>query len=257
MIILLSPAKTLDFESDVPTQKTSDPLFLKDTKELILILKKMSGKQLSTLMGISAKLGELNAERFKTFKLPQNPEQCRQAVLAFKGDVYEGLQAERFSESDFSFAQKQLRLLSGLYGVLRPLDLIQPYRLEMGTDLPNNAGKNLYDFWKTKVTTQIQKDLKETNSKVLLNLASNEYFSAVNSKAIEVPIISPVFKDFKNGDYKIISFFAKKARGLMAGHVLRNRIDNPADLRSFKNEGYKYDPKSSTPAKPVFLRKAS
>ncbi len=204
-------------------------------------------------MGISDKLGQLNAERFRTWHTPFTPDNARQAVLAFKGDVYTGLDAERFSEKEFEIAQKRLRILSGLYGVLKPLDLMQPYRLEMGTKFENRRGKDLYAFWGSKVTDELNRLLKADDG-VLVNLASNEYFKSVRKKDLEGRLVTPQFKDWKNGQYKIISFYAKKARGLMARYVIKERITHPDGLKDFTYQGYRYSAEHSKPDSLVFLR---
>ena len=212
--MVISPAKTLDYESPLATSTYTQPEFLEDACELVDQLKTLEPHQISNLMSISDKLGQLNAERFQNWHTPFTPENARQAVLAFKGDVYTGLDAESFSEQDFDFAQQHLRMLSGLYGVLKPLDLMQPYRLEMGTRFENNRGKDLYAFWGSKITEEINRLLADDDG-VLVNLASNEYFKSVKQKDLEGRLMTPQFKDWKNGQYKMISFYAKKARGLM------------------------------------------
>lgn len=255
MIIVLSPAKTLDYDTKPATRRHSQPLFLEDSAELIKQLRPLSPPDISSLMGISDALGTLNFDRYQEWQAPFTPANARQAVLAFKGDVYAGLQAENFSADDFKFAQQHLRILSGLYGLLRPLDLMQPYRLEMGTRFANDRGKDLYAFWGDSLTEQLNGLLAKDKSHTLLNLASNEYFKAVKKKNIDAEIVSPAFKDYKNGDYKIISFFAKQARGMMARWVIENRVSEPAELRKFKADGYAYNKKLSSDAVPVFTRK--
>ena len=206
-------------------------------------------------MKISDKLGTLNYLRFNEWKPPFNLNNAKQALLAFKGDVYTGIEAETFSNQDLKFAQKHLRILSGLYGVLKPLDLMQAYRLEMGTQFENKQGKDLYEFWGGKLTDQVNKDLKAAKSKVLINLASNEYFKSLQAEDIDAEIIVPVFKDFKNGKYKIISFYAKKARGLMSAYIIKNRLKKPEDIKAFDVDGYKYSKSESSGNNWVFLRK--
>ena len=257
MLLLISPAKTLDFETHPKTELHTEPGFLSDSKHLIKDLKKLSSLEITQLMGISDNLADLNRQRFNDWKAPFTQGNAKQAVLAFKGDVYTGLDAESFKTNDFKFAQKHLRILSGLYGVLRPLDLIQPYRLEMGTKFANDRGKNLYGFWDGKITESLNQDLKSLKSESVVNLASNEYFKAVKPKLLNAEITTPVFKDFKNGDYKIISFFAKKARGLMSAYVIKNRITDPQDLPSFDLAGYGYNKQLSTGNEIVFTRKQS
>jgi cytoplasmic iron level regulating protein YaaA (DUF328/UPF0246 family) len=255
MLIVVSPAKSLDYESPVRTRKHTEPQFLNEASELVGQLRKLSPDDLCELMNISSNLGELNHARYANWQTPFAKPEARQAMFAFKGDVYLGLKAEQFSVSDVSFAQKHLRILSGLYGVLRPLDLMLPYRLEMGTKLANKRGKNLYDFWGSRITDALNDEFAQQRSKVLVNLASNEYFNSVQAKALNAEIISPVFKDFSSGKYRVLSFFAKKARGEMAAFIIRNRIDTAAALKDFNVDGYRYSEADSTPAKPVFLRK--
>lgn len=210
MLTIISPAKTLDYESPLATTRYTQPELLDKSSQLITVARKMSPAQISSLMGISDKLAHLNAERFNDWQPDFTPENARQALLAFKGDVYTGLQAEDFSEKDFDFAQKHLRMLSGLYGLLRPLDLMMPYRLEMGIRLENPQGANLYAFWGDLLTEKLNHLLSEQKSQVLVNLASDEYFKAVKPKLLDGEIIKPVFLDEKNGKYKVISFYAKK-----------------------------------------------
>jgi len=254
MLMVISPAKTLDFETPPVTKISSEPEFIPQSKRLIKQLKAMSPDEISGLMGISAKLGNLNHDRYMNWRPPFTEKNAKQAVLAFKGDVYTGLDAESLSAKEFKFAQKHLRILSGLYGVLRPLDLIQAYRLEMGTKLENKKGANLYDFWGEQLTDNINAQLKKTKSKVLLNLASNEYFKSLDRGAINAEIITPVFKDLKNDKYKIISFYAKKARGLMSAYVIQNAITDVEQIKKFKVEGYKYNKSMSTAQEWVFTR---
>lgn len=255
MLIVVSPAKSLDYETPVRTRKHSEPQFLKEASQLVGQLRKMSPDDLSELMNISGKLGELNHTRYANWHTPFSTPEARQAMFAFKGDVYLGLKAEDFSVSDVNFAQKHLRILSGLYGLLRPLDLMLPYRLEMGTRLENKRGKNLYEFWGSKITDALNEEFAKQRSKVLVNLASNEYFNSVQAKTLNAQVISPVFKDWSSGKYRVLSFFAKKARGEMAAFIIRNRIDTAAALKDFSVDGYRYSEADSTPDKPVFLRK--
>ena len=255
MLIVLSPAKTLDYESPVSVDKSTRPAFVKRSEVLVDILREKSPQQLASLMGISDKLAVLNFDRYADWSTRFTRHNSRQAALAFKGDVYTGLEADQFSESDFEFAQEHLRILSGLYGLLRPLDLMQPYRLEMGTRLPNPEGKDLYAFWGDDISIALNKQLKTSCSNYLVNLASNEYFKSVRPKALDVEVISPVFKDYSNGKYKVISFFAKKARGLMAAWIIKNRLQDPDSLRKFDVDGYGYSDNESSLDKPVFLRK--
>lgn len=253
MLMIISPAKTLDYESPLTTETHTQPDFLDDACELIDQLKELEPHQVSNLMSISEKLGQLNAERFQTWHTPFTPDNARQAVLAFKGDVYTGLDAESFSEEDFSFAQKHLRILSGLYGLLKPLDLMQPYRLEMGTRFENTRGKDLYAFWGSKITDALNQ-LLASDDKVLVNLASVEYFKSVQKKHLDARLVTPQFKDWKNGQYKMISFYAKKARGLMCRYAIQNRITQADDLKGFNLEGYYFSEDQSDNNNWVFLR---
>ena len=257
MLTLLSPAKTLDFESKAITSKTSSAKLLARSEELIAIMRKQSPQDLTKLMGISPKLAELNIQRFKDWKRPFHLTNAKQAILAFKGDVYIGLEAEKYSPRDLNFAQKNLRILSGLYGVLRPLDLIQPYRLEMGTRLNNKKGKDLYEFWGDAITQKIIEELSTHRNKTLINLASNEYFKSVTPKLLPARLITPVFKDYSNGSYKVLSFFAKKARGAMVSFIVRNRINRPEDIKEFNVDGYQYNPDLTNSQQWVFTRKTS
>jgi cytoplasmic iron level regulating protein YaaA (DUF328/UPF0246 family) len=255
MIAILSPAKTLDFETPVPNApEPTQPLFLDQSTLLVETLRKKTPRQLSKLMDISEQLAQLNHQRFQDWHTPFRLENARSCGLAFKGDVYLGLQAESLSIEQLLYSQDHLRILSGLHGLLRPLDLIQPYRLEMGTELKFRRKKNLYDFWGDQLTQQLNVDIAQVSAPALVNLASNEYSSALQLKKIDCPIISPVFHDEKNGTYKMISFFAKKARGLMARYLILNEISNPEEIKGFNMEGYSYHEDSSTPDKPVFRR---
>ncbi len=229
---------------------------MQQSKILIEQLRQLSPPELAHLMGISDKLADLNFGRYLTWQEQSTRENARPAILAFKGDVYQGLEAEDFSESDFDYAQQHLRILSGLYGLLRPLDLLQPYRLEMGTKLVTERGKNLYEFWGDQITEALNDQLVRSQSSVLLNLASNEYFSAVRPRQLKAEVISPVFKDCKSGQYKVISFFAKKARGRMSRWIIQNRVENREQLRDFNLDGYSYSESESTANKPTFLRDA-
>ncbi len=254
MLIVISPAKSLDFESPLTTSHFTIPEMLDDSEKLLPKLRKMKPKQLSELMGISAALGRLNYERYQTWSQPFTPENARQAILAFSGDVYQGLDAKTFSEDQLLQLQKKLRILSGLYGVLKPLDLMQPYRLEMGTKLKVQRSNDLYAFWKKKITPKIAEAIKESGSDVLVNLASNEYYKSIDTKKLGVEIVTPEFKDLKNGTYKMISFYAKRARGLMTRFIVENNIEKVEDLQAFDAEGYTFNPRLSKPGKPVFTR---
>ena len=253
-MILLSPAKTLDFETSPNTTVCTQPEFLDLTDGLIKGLSLLSSEEVGKLMHISPKLADLNKDRFQKWRMEHDQQNSKQAILAFKGDVYEGLKAWEFKKSDFTFAQKHLRVLSGLYGILKPLDLIQPYRLEMGTVYPNPSGKDLYAYWGDSLAETINKDLKKNKTKIVFNLASQEYFKAAKSSKIEGDIISPSFLDEKNGKYKIISFYAKKARGYMANYLVTNKVTDPNGLSDFKEYGYQFSKSDSSPEIPVFTR---
>ncbi|UYG04198.1 peroxide stress protein YaaA [Halomonas sp. LR3S48] len=255
MLSVISPAKTLDFETPATTAIHTQPDFLDRSQRLITILRDYSPQQLSDLMGISDKLAGLNAARFAEWRPPFSPDNAKPAAQAFQGDVYMGLEAATFSDDDNAFAQQHLRILSGLYGLLRPLDLIQPYRLEMGTRLPNPAGQDLYAFWQASLTEALDQAITDSGSKVLVNLASNEYFKAVDAKRLDARVITPVFKDEKNGKFKIISFYAKKARGLMAAWMIQQRLDDPERLKEFDVAGYAYNPAMSEGDTLVFTRR--
>ncbi|WP_122846899.1 peroxide stress protein YaaA [Pseudomonas viridiflava] len=254
MLMVISPAKTLDFETPPTTKRFTQPQYLDHSQELISQLRELAPAQIAELMHLSDKLAGLNAARFGSWTPAFTPENAKQALLAFKGDVYTGLQAETLSEDQLDYAQKHLRMLSGLYGLLRPLDLMQPYRLEMGTRLANARGKDLYAFWGTRISEWLNEALADQGDDLLLNLASTEYFSAVKRSALNARIIDIEFKDLKNGQYKIISFYAKKARGMMSRFVIEERIDSPEALRAFDVQGYRYNAELSSPSKLVFLR---
>ncbi len=254
MIIVISPAKTLDFETPSATQTHTLPDFLDDSAQLIDQLRQLEPDQIGQLMSISPKLATLNSNRYFAWNRPFNLNNAKQAILAFKGDVYTGLDADTLTESELSFAQDHLRILSGLYGVLRPLDLMQAYRLEMGTQLKNTRGNNLYEFWGDQITQSLNRDLKKQKSDVLINLASNEYFQSVQKNKLNARIITPVFKDEKNGVYKIISFFAKKARGLMSRYIIQNQLTNPEDIKQFDIGGYQFSEDSSSQDEWIFTR---
>ena len=254
MLIVVSPAKTLDYESELPTLKTPQPRLLDDSEVLIERARQLSPADVSSLMKVSDKIAHLNVERFAQWQRPFNKQNARPAAFAFKGDVYTGLEIETFTDNQLKEAQQSFRMLSGLYGVLRPLDLMQPYRLEMGTKLDNPRGKDLYTFWGDIITEQLNKDMKAAKTDVLVNLASNEYFKSVNKKGIKGRIIEPVFQDEKNGKYKVISFYAKKARGLMAAWIIKKGVKDPAKLKNFDVAGYCFCAEESTADKPVFRR---
>ena len=257
MLLIISPAKTLDYETPAHTSQFTEPDFLDQSTLLIEQLRQLSPAQIGSLMSISDKLAQLNAARFQAWSLPFDQDNAKQAVLAFKGDVYTGLAAETLNNQQLTFAQQHLRILSGLYGLLRPLDLMQAYRLEMGTRFTNARGKDLYQFWGSLITEQLNKELAGQKTRVLVNLASNEYYKAVQPGNIDGEIITPVFKDWKNGQFKIISFYAKKARGLMCRYVIDRGIKQPEKLKEFDYEGYAYNPAMSSGGEWVFTREAS
>ena len=252
MKIVVSPAKSLNFESALPTEKYTESIFLKEATTIQKTLKKKKPKQLMELMDISEKLADLNWERNQLWSTPFTPENARPAVFAFDGDVYTGLDAYTIPTEKIAILQSKLRILSGLYGVLKPLDLIQAYRLEMGTSMPIGTKKNLYEFWKKKVTQALNSELEK--DELFVNLASNEYFSAVDVKALKVPVITPEFKDYKDGKLKMISFFAKKARGLMVRFIIDTNAETIEDLKKFNYEGYAFDANLSKGNTLVFTR---
>jgi cytoplasmic iron level regulating protein YaaA (DUF328/UPF0246 family) len=254
MLMVISPAKTLDFETPPTTARFTQPQYLDHSQELINQLRELTPAQISDLMHLSDKLAGLNAARFGSWDPVFTPENAKQALLAFKGDVYTGLDAETLNDKQLDYAQSHLRMLSGLYGLLRPLDLMQPYRLEMGTRLANARGKDLYAFWDTRISQWLNEALAEQGDDLLLNLASNEYFSAVKRSALNARIIDTEFRDLKNGQYKIISFYAKKARGMMSRFVVTERINDPHALKEFDAHGYRYSSELSKTDKLVFLR---
>ncbi|WP_347838556.1 peroxide stress protein YaaA [uncultured Draconibacterium sp.] len=254
MLVIISPAKSLDYKTPAVTQDYTLPEMLNESEKLLVKLRKMKPQQLSKLMGISANLGQLNYERFQTWHQPFTPDNAKQAVLAFSGDVFQGLDAPSLSEEQLQKLQSKLRILSGLYGVLKPLDLMQPYRLEMGTKLKVQRSADLYAFWSRKITPKVQEAINESGSKILINLASNEYFKSIDTKKLNAEIVTPQFKDMKNGQYKMISFFAKKARGLMTRFIIENEIESVEDLQAFDAEGYVFNPRLSKPGNPVFTR---
>ena len=252
--MLLSPAKTLDYETPATTKIFSIPDYLGKSSELVKVLKQKSFLDLMELMQVSQKIAELNVERFNQWKLPFSTENAKQAVLAFKGDVYTGLDASALSENRLAYTQSHLRILSGLYGLLRPLDLMQPYRLEMGLKLTTKKGENLYQFWGEKITDALNVLLAKQDEPVLINLASNEYFKSVQKKNLDGRLITPEFKDWKNGKYKMISFFAKKARGLMVRYAIDHNIQKAEVLQNFDYDGYHFNLELSRADKWVFSR---
>ena len=254
MLALISPAKTLDYESTLPTDHYTLPRLLDQSQQLIDVASQLSATEIAQLMSVSEKIAQLNVARFHDWQADFNFSNARQAIFAFKGDVYTGLDAYALADQEIEFAQQHLRMLSGLYGLLRPLDLMMPYRLEMGTKLANPVGANLYAFWGDTITNLINADLAETKSEVLVNIASDEYYKSVNEKKINAEIIKPVFLDQKNGKYKVISFYAKKARGLMARYIIENKLEHAEDLKSFNTDGYYFDAESSLKGELVFKR---
>ncbi len=254
MLIVISPAKSLDFETPSIFPEFTIPELLHESEKLVGRLKTMSPKQLSVLMGISADLGELNFKRYQNWQTPFTPENAKQAIMAFNGDVYQGLNAATLSEEKLELAQTKLRILSGLYGVLKPLDIIQPYRLEMGTKLKYYKSKDLYAFWNPLITKKINEAIVGSGSRVLVNLASVEYFKSIDRKKLKAEIVTPDFKELKNGSFIMVSFFAKRARGLMTRFILENNISNPADLVAFDSEGYAFNSRLSKPGNPMFTR---
>jgi len=254
MLIVISPAKKLDYDTPAKTKKSTMPEFLNDSEELIGVLRQYSTMDLAELMHLSMNLAELNFDRYYQWKKDYGPDEAKQCLLAFKGDVYAGMDAESFSAKDLDFAQSHLRILSGLYGLLRPLDLMMPYRLEMGTKLENERGKNLYEFWGDTITHALNKQLKAQKDDILINLASNEYFKSVKPRLIEGRIITPQFKENKNGSYKMIGIYAKKARGLMSRYILLNRLKDPEDIKAFDYEGYQFNGELSKDDQWVFTR---
>ncbi len=254
MLAIISPAKALDFKQRAPTRKSTTPLFLDDSAKLMERLRAKAPQDIADLMHISSDLAHLNYDRYAAWRPPFSRRNAKQAMFAFNGDVYRGLKSAQFDERDLTWAQKHLRILSGLHGLLKPLDLIQPHRLEMGVRLPNDRGADLYAFWQAKVTKALNAAIVAQRQPLLINLASREYFSVVDSTQIEARIITPVFKDLKNGRYKLISFFAKRARGLMAAYLIKNRVATYKALRAFDWEGYRFSAGDSTDNQWLFLR---
>ena len=254
MLAILSPAKTLDYETPLKTKLNSQPIYGRESNQLIKTLRTFEPFEVASLMKISDKLADLNHKRYVEWRNKPAESKTRPAALAFKGDVYQGLEAESFSDNDLKFAQRHLRILSGLYGLLRPLDVIQPYRLEMGTKLKTSKGQNLYDYWGTKLTNGLNEALKESKEGTLVNLASNEYFGAVQPKLLEGSLLNIGFKEKRNGQLKFVSFSAKKARGLMAKFIIKERLKNPDDLKNFDLEDYKFNKKLSSELDWTFSR---
>ncbi len=250
MLILISPAKTLDYSSPNFKEYTQ-PDFVSDVKSLVSVMKRKSAEEIAELMHISKNLAQLNEERYKTFQKEFNPKNSKQALLAFKGDVYTKIDVDTYTEEDFDFAQQHLRILSGLYGLLKPLDLIQPYRLEMGTRLETKKGKNLYEYWDKKIAKAIN---QAANGNPIVNLASQEYFKAVDLKTLKAPVITIHFKEFKNDTYQVIGLFAKQARGMMTNFAIKNKLTDPQQLKTFEQEGYEFSEPLSSEMEWVFVR---
>lgn len=255
MLIVISPAKTLDYDTPPKTGTFTFPDYLGHAEQLIARARQYSVLDIAELMEVSMKLAELNFDRFEQWHTPFTPDNAKQAVLAFKGDVYTGLDAETFTAADFKFAQDHLRILSGLYGLLRPLDLMQPYRLEMGRKVDTERGKNLYEFWGTTITEGLNQQLKKLKTPYLINLASSEYFKSVKPKALDGEIITPEFKDWKNGQYKMMGVYAKKARGQLSRFVIQNRLSDPEQMKDFDVDGYRFNEALSSGNKWVFTRR--
>lgn len=254
MLTVLSPAKTLDFDSPAPAGRSTQPRFLEQSAALVEDARELRPEDIRELMGVSEAIADLNYRRFHNWATPFDRSNARQALFAFRGDVYTGLDADTLATDDIAFAQQHLRILSGLYGLLRPLDLMQPYRLEMGLKFANRAGPNLYSFWGDTLTRSLNSELGRSGSRVLVNLASNEYFRALQPRGLDAELVTPVFKDLKNGKYKVISFYAKKARGQMARFIVRERLNDPRGLLDFAVDGYSYNAELSGPGEPVFTR---
>lgn len=254
MLVVISPAKNLDYDSPLPTEEYTQPRMLERAQELVDRCQALSPQQLSQLMKISDKLAGLNAARFAEWHTPFTKDNARPAIYAFDGDVYSGLAAEKLSVDAIAYAQEHLRILSGLYGVLRPLDLMQPYRLEMGTKLDTARGHNLYEFWRDEITDMLNEDLEAIDSELVVNLASQEYFSSVQPKRLNAQVVTPVFKDEKNGEFKVISFWAKKARGMMARFIMTEQPKSVTELRQFNAGGYRFNADESTDTELVFYR---
>jgi len=254
MLLVISPAKTLDFESPLPPLKPTQPAYLERSEELVTALRRLTRNELGELMGLSENLADLNHRRYREWHPPFSEDNARAALFAFKGDVYTGFDLASYSPADFKFAQKHLRILSGLYGLLRPLDLIQAYRLEMGTALKTKAGKNLYEYWGDTLTKGVNAALKSAGTDTLVNLASKEYFSALQPGGLKARVVTPVFKDLKTGGYRIVSFYAKKARGMMSDYAIRGALTDPESLKGFDGGGYRFRPEFSDDSEWIFTR---
>lgn len=254
MITVLSPSKTLDYDTPPQTPEFTEPAFMDDTRELASVLRDYSSKKLQKLMSISEKLGDLNHERYQNFETPFSPANAKQALLAFKGDVYRDFELDEYSDADFQYAQDHVRILSGLYGVLRPLDLMQPYRLEMGTKLETERGDRLYKFWGSKIAENLNEALKAQADEVLLNLASNEYFDSIDRDALDARVVDVSFLENRKGKWKTITFNLKRARGTMTNWIVRNRVDDPEQVKQFAEDRYYFDKERSSDNTIVFLR---
>ena len=254
MISIISPAKKLNFNSESPIKAFTQCDFLNESKILVDQAKEYSFDDIMKLMSVSENIANLTAQRFQDWNMPFDGQNAKQAVLAFNGDTYTGLDAENFNSDDFNYSQDHLRILSGLYGLLRPLDLIQPYRLEMGTTMNNSKGKNLYEFWGTKISEQLNRDVNNHKSKYIVNCASDEYFKVIDLPTLNVPVIKPIFKDVKNGVPKVISFFAKRARGMMSKFIIKNRVQSIDDLHAFNDNGYEFQPAQSENHELLYIR---
>lgn len=256
MLIVLSPAKKLNYKEKAPVKAYTKPEYLEYSQELITELQKLSADEIGKMMNLSKNLANLNKERYMEWQKPQSLDEkdSKQAAYAFQGDVYQGWAPESLGEEDMEFAQDHVRILSGLYGILRPLDLMKPYRLEMGTKFGINGKNNLYEYWQNPITRGLNKKLKENSEKYLINLASNEYFKAIDTSKLNADVITPVFKDNKNGQYRVVSFYAKKARGMMTRFVVKNKITNPEKLKLFEEDGYYYNDELSEGNTIVFTR---
>jgi len=254
MLILLSPSKSLDDETPPPTDRHTEPEFLDRAETLVDVLRDYDVDELGELMDISENLSELNYERYRDWETPFTPDNAKQSIFAFDGDVYRDFQFDAYDEADVDFLQDHVRILSGLYGVLRPLDLMQPYRLPMGTNLETPRGDDLYDYWGEQLAATLNGALDAQDDDIILNLASNEYFDAVDDEVLDGRIVSPTFKDWRSGRYMVISFYLKRLRGTLTDWVVRNRVTDPDDLADFTGNDYYYDPERSTDGEPVFLR---
>jgi len=256
MLTIISPAKTLDYDTPAPIRDYSIPSFLNNSQQLIDVLHSMTAEEIGLMMKISPRLAELNTDRFRQWQQPFTPNNAKPSLFAFKGDVYTGLDAGSLTAQEITFAQNHLRILSGLYGLLRPLDLMQPYRLEMGTKLLNPRGRNLYAFWGDALTGALNKEFSEHESNTLVNLASHEYFKAIRPAQLKARVVTPIFKEFKGGDFKVIGLFAKKARGMMARFIIRQQLDDPEGLKDFSESGYRFESDLSSDNDWVFTRKS-